>query len=182
MHDLHIVLSRCICSSGTSIDELDSLLSSDLLFSVLVQFWVILKSSLLNLGPHVKLGFTHVWAFDHPRTGPIALECPQTICSHNYNLNTQLKLLFYPSITTNNKLPLRICYENIVDIAFFKIKFNNNNQALVHVFFFIILFYSKSHSLLVCLIGKSFLLLSINIIFNLAPLFFSFFFSPQSLK
>ena len=146
---------------------------------------MILTSSLLSFGPRVRLGFTHVWAFDHPRTEPIALECPQTICSHNYNLNTQLKLFFYPSITTNNKLPLRVCYENIVDIAFFQIKFNNNNQALVHVFFFIILFYSKSYSLLVCLIGKSFLLLSINIIFNLALLSFLFFFSssfPQSLK
>ena len=32
-----------------------------------------------------------------------------------YNLNLLLKLLFYP---TNNNLPLRICYKNVVNITF----------------------------------------------------------------
>ena len=34
-----------------------------------------------------------------------------------FNLNSQLKLLFYPPITINNKSPLIICCKNIVDIA-----------------------------------------------------------------
>ena len=33
------------------------------------------------------------------------------------NLNLTLKLLFYPN---NNYLRVRICYENVVDITFFK--------------------------------------------------------------
>ena len=36
----------------------------------------------------------------------------------NSNLNSQLKVLFYPPITTNNNLRLKICCESIVDIAF----------------------------------------------------------------
>ena len=34
------------------------------------------------------------------------------------NLNSKLKLLFYPSVTTNNNLTFRICYENVVNITF----------------------------------------------------------------
>ena len=36
----------------------------------------------------------------------------------SYNLNLSLKLLFLPPVTVNNNLSLRICCENIVDIAF----------------------------------------------------------------
>ena len=35
------------------------------------------------------------------------------------NLNLTLRLLFTPTITTNNNLPLRICCKNVVDISFF---------------------------------------------------------------
>ena len=33
-----------------------------------------------------------------------------------FNLNLQLKLLFYLLVTVNNKLTHKICYENIVNI------------------------------------------------------------------
>jgi len=36
----------------------------------------------------------------------------------NFNLNSKLKLLFYSSVITNNNLPLKICCENVVDVAF----------------------------------------------------------------
>ena len=55
------------------------------------------------------------------------------------NLNPQLKLLFFPPITTNNNLPLKDikCYENAMNITFhikitsnfkdIKLNFSQNN-------------------------------------------------------
>ena len=47
------------------------------------------------------------------------------VCGENsLNLNPQFKLLFFLSITTNNNLPLKIYYKNVMDITFL---FNNTN-------------------------------------------------------
>lgn len=62
-----------ICSSSSPVDRPTSLLSSDLLFSILVQLWVISTSSLLGLSPRVRVQLTHVLAFDHPRARPMGL-------------------------------------------------------------------------------------------------------------
>ena len=37
------------------------------------------------------------------------------------NLNLTLRLLFDPTITTGNNLPLRICCKNVMDISFLQI-------------------------------------------------------------
>ena len=47
----------------------------------------------------------------------------------SYNLNLSLKLLFLPPVTVNNNLSLRICCENIVDIAFLFKKITILNEA-----------------------------------------------------
>jgi len=45
---------------------------------------MVLAPSFLGLGIRVKPWLTHVWAFNRPQIGPIALECPWTICSHTF--------------------------------------------------------------------------------------------------
>ena len=63
--ELSMVLSRCVCSSGSLDDGPVSLLSSDLFFLSLAWFWVVLMSLFLDLSPHVKLGLTREWVFNH---------------------------------------------------------------------------------------------------------------------
>ena len=46
------------------------------------------------------------------------------------NLNSKFKLLFYPSVTTNNNLTFRICYENVVNITFLFINSLEKNGKL----------------------------------------------------
>ena len=58
------------------------------------------------------------------------------------NLNLQLKLLFFPPITTNNNLPLKIYCENIKNITFLikitsnikDIKLNFSQNNILHAF------------------------------------------------
>ena len=47
----------------------------------------------------------------------------------SYNLNLLLKLLFLPLVTVNNNLSLKICCENIVDIAFLSKKITILNET-----------------------------------------------------
>ena len=48
-----------------------------------------------------------------------------------FNLNSKFKILFYPSVTTNNNLLFKIYYKNIVDILFIlfiKLPLKQENQ------------------------------------------------------
>ena len=77
--ELHKVFPGCLCSSGSSIGGLVCLLFSDLSFTAFVYFEIILTSSLLELGPRVRLWLTYMWIFNHPQTGAMAKKCAQII-------------------------------------------------------------------------------------------------------